>query len=117
KNTGTQYYGGMVTDADGNQTVDDQAIAFSSDKNALYNDISMKYYLLRNISNVQVDILDGQGNKVTTLSSSTNRKKTYTNAHSQQYIYYHDQAWDGTYYDKRDGNIKTADDGSDTSLI
>ncbi len=117
KNTGNQYYGGMVTDADGNQTVDDQAIAFSSDKNALYNDISMQYYLLRNISNVQVDILDGQGNKVTTLSSSTNQTKTYYDAHSQQYIYYNAPAWDGTYYDQRDGNIKTADDGSYTYRI
>jgi lactocepin len=107
----------MVTDADGNQTVDDQAIAFSSDKNALYNDISMQYYLLRNISNVQVDILDGQGNKVTTLSSSTNQTKTYYDAHSQQYIYYNAPAWDGTYYDQRDGNIKTADDGSYTYRI
>ena len=117
KNTGHQYYGGMVKDADGNQTVDDQAIAFSSDKNALYNDISMKYYLLRNISNVQVYILDGRGNKVTTLSSSTNQTKTHYDAHSQKYIYYNAPAWDGAYYDQRDGNIKTADDGSYTYRI
>ena len=117
KKTGSQYYGGLVTDASGKQTVDDKAVAFSSDKNALYNDISMQYYLLRNISDVQVDVLDNHGNKVTTLSSTTNQTKTYYDSTGRNYTYYRAPAWDGTYYDQRDGNIKTAADGNYTYRI
>ena len=99
------------------QTIDKRAISFSRNKKALYKEISRKCYRLRKVSNVQVDILAGQGNKVRTLSRSTNLAKTYYNANAQQYIYYHAPAWDGTYYDQRDGTITTADDGSYTYRI
>ena len=114
RKTKNQFIGGLVNDASGNPTIDEKAIAISSSKDAIYNGISMQYYLLRNISNVQVDVLDGQGNKLTTLSSSTNQTKTYYDANAGMYIYYQAPTWDGTYYDQRDGNIKTAQDGSYT---
>ncbi|HAJ55165.1 MAG TPA: hypothetical protein DCL56_10980, partial [Lactobacillus sp.] len=65
RKTKNQFIGGLVNDASGNPTIDEKAIAISSSKDAIYNGISMQYYLLRNISNVQVDVLDGQGNKLT----------------------------------------------------
>lgn len=85
-----------------------------SDKNALYNDKSMQYYLLRNIVDVQVDVLDKDGNKVTTQSSTTNQTKTYYELTGRNYTYYRAPAWDGTYYEERDGNKKTAADGNYT---
>lgn len=111
---GYQFRGGLVKDAKGNYKIDPDAVALSTTEDAVYNKIAMQYYLLRNISQVKVQVLDSQGKLVTTLSTSTNQTKTYYDSNSGSWVYYHAPSWDGTYYNQQNGKIETVADGTYT---
>ncbi|WP_261806217.1 S8 family serine peptidase [Lapidilactobacillus luobeiensis] len=110
--SGNAYYLGLTTDDKGYAYVDEDAIAFSTDSRAFFNEIQFDYYLFRNAQNVSVDILDADNNVVTTLGKSTNLTKTYFYSNGGYYTTFTAPSWDGTYYDQATGDYKTVADGT-----
>ncbi|EFG32808.2 hypothetical protein HMPREF0620_0151 [Parascardovia denticolens DSM 10105 = JCM 12538] len=108
---GSQYYGGLTQDAKGNLKVDVSHLAFSTNPDATFNAISMQYYLLRNVHDVKVEILDAKGKSVTTLSTSAEETKSYYYSNGQRFVYFHPPSWDGSYYDQATGKTVKAADG------
>lgn len=116
--SGTQGYAGVYRDENGNYRINEDALAFSTDKNAQVTWLKPQYFLFRNANNVKAKILDKDGKVINTLASFNNVTKSYWYANGQRYSKFsYAPEWDGTYFNQQTNKTETVPDGTYTYRV
>lgn len=114
---GTISNPGLTTDANGNYVIDPDNIAFSGADGADVAWIKPEYWFFRNANDVQTQILDDQGNVLTTLSTYDVVTKSYWYANGQQYEPLMASKFDGTYFNQQTNQTEKLPDGTYTYRV
>lgn len=108
---------GLTTDAQGNYVIDTNNIAFSTAPGADIAWIQPEYWMFRNANDVQTQLLDDQGNLLTTFSTYKAATKSYWYANGQTYEKLDGAEFDGTYFDPQTNQTETLPDGTYTYRV
>ncbi|MBL4935450.1 S8 family serine peptidase [Clostridium sp. YIM B02515] len=111
---GYYYLGYQGKDKYGNPIIDPNQIAISPNNDGYYDNVIPKLYLLRNIKNMNIDVLDSNNKVIRTISQDELiRKDNYTSENSKGAFGRMDNAWmwDGTVFNSKTGNNDKVKDG------
>ena len=95
---------------DGQQYIDKDITAFSPNNDGKKDEVLPALYLLRNAKELNVDVLDSDGNKIINLYNGKNlRKNTLLSGVTPTYL--KEALWNGEIYDIKTGKFVTVKDG------
>ncbi|ERI90063.1 hypothetical protein HMPREF1982_04330 [Clostridiales bacterium oral taxon 876 str. F0540] len=112
---GKNYYlGYQGRDSHNIPIIDPNAITISPNGDGYFDNVVPRLYLLRNIKNMQIDVLDANNKVIRTISQDELiRKDNYTSESSKNAFGRLDSAWmwDGTVFNSKTGNNDKVKDG------
>lgn len=94
---------------DGQSYIDKDKVAFSPNDDNVNDTVVPSLYFLRNAKEVNIEVLDSNGNKIRDLYHSYNIVKRLSKIDKES-IFINGALWDGTTYDQKTGkNVKVSD--------